>query len=360
MKNEKIYGNNEQFISSTPMLNPSQMYFLQGFIDELYQRTPLYSFKALFSEVVKISNNNEQMDISLLEKMQQAFRSILSHVNSNLYHTDRFSSDQKIIVGDWMHQEFVSFCLLGTWPSRSLQKPQRIAGDHYTIKQIYSDGGQEKSSLGRAVNYCFFQEPACKAVKNRKRYIENKIMEKVLKNGNETTYVSSIACGPAEEIFNTYSLLGKENRQRLKVVGLDKDKRACASVDDRIQENYLTHYFSTSTADILKLTPPPSAMRQQDFVYSMGLIDYFKDRATVKIINILYEMLKPGGEIVIGNFHTSCDSRIFLDHLLKWKLIYRTEEDMRRLFSQSAFADSKVTVDFEPEGVNMLVRCIKQ
>lgn len=360
MKNEKAYENIEQVANVVSVLNPSQMYFLQGVIDELYRLTPLYTFKASFSEIANIYNEDKEVSKSLMEQMQQAFRSILSHVNSILYHTDRFSDDQKNLIGDWMHQEFVSFCLLGTWPSRSLQKPQRIAGDHYTIKQIYSNGSQEQSILGQAVNYCFFEEPACKAVKNRKKYIENKIMGSIKKNEDEVTRVTSIACGPAEEIFNVYKLLGRENRKKLKVVGLDKDKRACASVDDEIHKNYLHHYFSTHSADILKLTPPSAATMNQDLVYSMGLIDYFKDRATVKIINVLYEMLKPGGEIVIGNFHVSCDSRVFLDHLLKWKLIYRTEEDMRRLFSQSAFSGCKVTVDFEPEGVNMLVRCTKE
>ncbi len=91
----------------------------------------------------------------------------------------------------------------------------------------------------------------------------------------------------------------------------------------------------------------------------MGLVDYFKDRATIKIINRMFDMLKPGGEIVIGNFHVSCNSRAFLDYLLDWKLIYRTEEDMRRLFSKSSFGASEVIIDFEPCGVNMLARCKK-
>lgn len=275
-----------------------------------------------------------------------------------IYHTDRFNEEQRDLIGQWMHQEFIAFCLLGSWPSRSFRKPQNIAGDHHMIKQIYQQGSDEKRATGEAVNYCFLQEPACKAVANRKYYIKDVILEKISQK-IEPLSIASIASGPAEEILEVFEHLGKDNYSKLKASGIDIDKRACASVDDQILEHRLQHYFSTHASDILKLSPVPNHLSGQDLVYSMGLVDYFKDRATVKIINRMYDMLKPGGEIIIGNFHVSCNSRIFLDYLLDWKLIYRTEEDMRRLFAQSSFGNSQVTVDFEPGGVNMLARCTK-
>lgn len=258
-----------------------------------------------------------------------------------------------------MHQEFLPFCLLGSWPSRSWRKPQNIAGDHHMIKQIYQRGSEEKRVVGNVINHCFFMEPACQAVVNRKRYITKKIQEKVQQNQGEKTFVASVASGPAEEFFEVYEDLGKDQYGALKASGVDIDKRACASVDDKIQANRLQNHFATYALDILKLNPVPQHLQEQDLVYSMGLIDYFKDRATVKIINKVYEMLKPGGEIVIGNFHDTCDSRVFLDYMLGWKLIYRTEEDMRRLFSLSHFKNRLVTIDYEEEGLNMLVRCTR-
>lgn len=120
---------------------------------------------------------------------------------------------------------------------------------------------------------------------------------------------------------------------------MDIDKRACASVDDRIYAQRLNNNFHTHASNILKISPIQKQLQDLDLVYSMGLIDYFKDRATIKILNVMYNMLKPGGEIVVGNFHERCDSRVFLDYLLDWKLIYRTEEDMHRLFEKSLFKD---------------------
>jgi hypothetical protein len=91
----------------------------------------------------------------------------------------------------------------------------------------------------------------------------------------------------------------------------------------------------------------------------MGLVDYFSDKLVIKILNNIYHILRPHGEVIIGNFHTNCDSRLFLDYLLDWKLIYRTEEDMSRLFAKSNFGDNSVNIDFEEQGINMLARCVK-
>lgn len=343
------------------VLSPKDLYFLQDIVDEIYRITPLVRFKALFARASKKSKDEADLDSVLQQHIQQDFRQIMSHMNTLLYHTKRFSREQKELVGQWLHQEFFPFCLLGTWPERSLNKPQRIAGDHFTIKQIYQNGNKEKQPLGQLVNECFFAEPACKAVQNRKDYMQQKLLT-MLDNRphDEPLNVCSIASGPAEELFAVYQQLGKEGAGRLKAVGIDIDKRACAAVDDQIAAQKLSRNFSTHSHDIFKLDPLPHYFADQDLVYSMGLFDYFKDRLAVKVINTLYKMLKPGGTLVIGNFHISCDSRVFLDYLLDWPLIYRTEEDMQRLFAKSDFGDSEVTIDFEAEGVNMLVYCTRQ
>ena len=333
--------------------------FVHSIVDEIYRCTPINEFKGLFAELTKESAIGCGLNHEKVVRTQQAFRAMLQYVNDLIYHSERLSDERKTVVGNWIHQEFLAFCLLGTWPSRSLHKPQNIAGDHHTIKQIYSSGNQEKRKIGHVVNHCFLEEPACRAVKNRKCYVRDRILSRLDVEASEPYRVTSVASGPAEEIFEVYEKLGKINRGALKASGVDRDKRACSSVDDTIDALKLNSHFKTHAIDVFRLNPLPSELQNQDLVYSMGLIDYFKDRATVRIINAMYKMLKVGGEIIIGNFHERCSSRVFLDYMLDWPLIYRTEEDMTRLFANSLFGDSPVTIDFEQEGVNMLVRCTK-
>jgi extracellular factor (EF) 3-hydroxypalmitic acid methyl ester biosynthesis protein len=343
----------------TPETLSQNSQFLHAVIEEVYRCTPLNNFKKNFALVAKTAASHIAVSQELANNTQHSFRKTLSYVNTMIYHTERFSDEQKEAIGKWIHQEFIAFFLLGSCSSRSFNKPQNIAGDHHTIKQIYNGGGESECAISQIVNLCYLEEPASKAVKNRKQYMKDYILEKIERIQKEKYYVTSIASGPAEEIFDVFNSMEKSAYSTLKVTGIDMDKRACASVDDRIQEKKLNAYFSTQAHNVLSLGKYTYLNNTQDLVYSMGLVDYFSDKLVIKILNNIYQMLRPHGEVIIGNFHTNCDSRLFLDYLLDWKLIYRTEEDMSRLFAKSNFGENSVKIDFEEQGINMLVRCIK-
>ena len=329
-------------------------------IREIETESQITQFKLLFAEACRESRNNESISEKLMEEIPKAFRETLKHANIILYNSNLSESDRDQL-GNWLHSEFVAMSLLGTLPSRSLRKPQNIAGDHHTIKQIYSGGDQERRVIGHLVNLCFLNEPASKAVVNRMNYIKQVIYKGLENNSGEPFQVTSVASGPAEELFEVYSKIDNGDypfeRKNLVVRALDLDFRACSSVDDKIKYHKLQSYFKVLHTDITKKSTI-AKLNQQDLVYSMGLIDYFKDNLCIKIINNIYDLLKPGGEIIIGNFHDTCPSRCFLDYILDWPLIYRSQEDMERLFLQSKFA-CKPTIDFEEERVNMLARATK-
>lgn len=348
--------------SQQPIRHLAQYQFNNGLpaiIDELNRTSPLLLFKERFAVAAKELRDEQAISDQTVCEIQTLFRSTMSHFNALLYQVPRFTNEQKAIVENWLHGEFLSFSMLGSWSARSLLKPQNIAGDHHTIRQIYDGGSAERRPLGKLVNACFFNEPACQAVINREAYIRNVILEMIDDTPERALNVTSIACGPARELFTVFDQLDQQ-RSRLKAIGIDFDKRACAGVDDRIYARNLKNHFSTYAHNVLQLSRLSSQLEEQDLVYSMGLIDYFGDKAVVRILNNIHAILKPGGTAYIGNFHVSCDSRVFLDILLDWELKYRTEDDMLRLFENSHFAGSEVTVEYEPLGVNMLVKAIKQ
>ncbi|MFT6221297.1 MAG: cyclopropane fatty-acyl-phospholipid synthase-like methyltransferase, partial [Candidatus Endobugula sp.] len=85
-----------------------------------------------------------------------------------------------------------------------------------------------------------------------------------------------------KEVFNIYDELDKKAYAKLKVIGIDMDKRACASVDDRIYAKKLQAYFSTQAHNVLSLGKYTYLNNTQDLVYSMGLVDYFSDKLVIK------------------------------------------------------------------------------
>ena len=55
---------------------------------------------------------------------------------------------------------------------------------------------------------------------------------------------------------------------------------------------------------------------------------------------------------MLGNFHPRTGTRALMDYVFDWKLIFRTESDMRELYAASAFGDCSRIV-FEDAGVDM-------
>ncbi len=92
---------------------------------------------------------------------------------------------------------------------------------------------------------------------------------------------------------------------------------------------------------------------QFDFIYSMGLFDYLTPPAASMVLGKLYQLLKPGGETAIGNFHASNPNRYYMEYWLDWVLYYRTEEDFTSLLKGVSTAEIKLF--FEDNGVQMFL-----
>jgi len=66
-------------------------------------------------------------------------------------------------------------------------------------------------------------------------------------------------------------------------------------------------------------------------VYCAGLFDYFSDRICNRLIETFYEMLAPGGLLVVTNVDPSNPDRVKMEYLMDWHLIYRTADQLKSL-----------------------------
>ena len=100
-------------------------------------------------------------------------------------------------------------------------------------------------------------------------------------------------------------------------------------------------------------------LSDQDLIYSIGLIDYFSDKFVLSLLNYVYTLLRPGGKVVLGNFHSSNPDKAFMDHVLDWQLIHRAEDDMNRLYAASSFGRPCTSIRFEGWASTCFLECIK-
>jgi hypothetical protein len=79
-------------------------------------------------------------------------------------------------------------------------------------------------------------------------------------------------------------------------------------------------------------------------VYSVGLFDYLKDRRARALASSLFDLVKPGGLLVLGNMNKCDMSNLWpMECLTDWRLYYRDDADMLGLDKQSAWTETEAT-----------------
>ena len=258
-------------------------------------------------------------------------------------------------LGVRVQRELHPYLLLTRVVERIYSKPRGYAGDFQTIEWMYRNQPGGFGIVGPLIDRAFLERPAARAVRNRRGLLAGEIAGAVEKGGR----VTSLACGPAEEIFDVFA--GLADPARLKATLIDIDFEALALVSNRAErEGIHSHlrflqgnlvHFATGRADA-KLAP-------QDLIYSIGLIDYFSDRFVIALLDWIHDHLRPGGKVVLGNFHPRNPDRALMEQVLDWKLVHRTEDDMHRLFRASRFAAPCSEIRFEEAGVNLFAAAIR-
>jgi len=74
-----------------------------------------------------------------------------------------------------------------------------------------------------------------------------------------------------------------------------------------------------------------------DVIYSTGLFDYFDYRICVRLVQNLKKLLKPGGLLAISDVRDkfSNPSVHFMEWVGDWNLVYRDDENFRKVFPRS-------------------------
>ena len=264
------------------------------------------------------------------------------------------------IVGQELQRELLPYVLLAKTAERFYSKPRGYAGDYYTIELMYRNQPAGIGRLGPMLDQCFLSCPPPVAVRNRRGLVSGLILEALDRYPNRRVNISSLACGPARELLDVFEgPRGEEARKRLYVTAIDIDQEALGLLRDNCRKFGLEKNITAVHGNLIYL----ATGRQQvdmpplDLIYSIGLIDYFNDEFVIKLMDWSHGRLAPGGRVVLGNFDPSNTFRAFMDHVLEWRLIHRSEQDMNRLYRASAFKRDCTRVLFEEQRINLFAEC---
>lgn len=249
--------------------------------------------------------------------------------------------------------------------ARATQKPRGYAGDFGLMQMIYLNNYQGDSTYSKLTHKHAVEHAATQSVRNR-----IKLIAQLLDNHQNSSHllsrgkikVLSVGCGPAFELKNIlksprdclnyhFTLFDQDN------AALSKASELIDKIGTRFNSVPEVEYIQGSVRSMLFSRKFEQKWGQYHFIYSLGLFDYLSSRVAKAVLDRLFRILKPGGELVVGNFHVSNPSKYYMAYWGGWHLILRTERDFKSLFQDTP--SGKCSVLYDDTGIQMFLRIKK-
>jgi extracellular factor (EF) 3-hydroxypalmitic acid methyl ester biosynthesis protein len=217
----------------------------------------------------------------------------------------------------------------------------------------YLNDYQGDSTFAKLLHKHAVENTACRSVRNRIGIISqmvNNFRNSSRWQDSDKIDVLSVGSGAAFELKNIFK--SPKNCGQYKFVLFDQDPIALAEAADLVNEiermidaKPEVNTIQGSVRTMLFSRKFREQRGKFDFIYALGLFDYLNLRVAEAVINRLYQLLEPGGELVIGNFNVSNPSRYYMEYWGDWVLLYRTEEELKNLFQRTSKANVRVLYD---------------
>jgi extracellular factor (EF) 3-hydroxypalmitic acid methyl ester biosynthesis protein len=266
-----------------------------------------------------------------------------------------FSPEQHERHGYYFRQQLWPFIIGSAFMERTNLKPRGYAGDATMMQMIYDDRYEGAWAFNKLMHRHPVQHPAAEAVRNRRVLIPRLLNAHLAKRTAQGPFrVLSVACGPARELEEIFQ--GGVDPKQLELTLLDQDDEALAAARgavERVGQPARLSLVNDSVRTLLKDRTAAERWGRFDFIYSMGMFDYLTPPVAKAVLTRLYELLAPGGALVVGNYHVKNPSRFYMAYWLDWVLYYRTEEELLAL--ASTLPGAEVKVGFDDTGCQMFL-----
>jgi len=295
---------------------------------------------------------------AILEKKISWIKNFVNQPNSSANDWNEYNEVAKSIGNSLMNDEigeyekillkeaYGSAMTTQTLQGYVLEKPHGYAGDFEIIEKFYTYHTSPDERLAKWDEY-LHEFKAVKAVRNRKQFIIDVLRKKMAHHTTIAPFdMLNLASGPARDI---YEFFAAHPFADLYVECIDLDENAIKYASKLLGEhNAKVKFFNKN---ILRF----STEKKYDLVWSAGLFDYFNDDIFKRLLTRFLGNVKAGGEMIVGNFCSTNPDMNYME-LLDWKLYHRSTEDLIALAIACGISRSQITVDKEPEGVNLFIR----
>ncbi len=217
------------------------------------------------------------------------------------------------------------------YTARAFSKPRGYAGDAQLIDMIYDLAPpDETGQRGRDIFSITIGFPVSQSVRERRAYAAE-ALDREWRAGKR---ICALACGHLREADG---LIGKDLSN---IVAIDQDPLSLGQLKRRLGGD-----IATVEANVLHYLRRAAREGERfDFLYTLGLTDYFDDRAMRLLLKLMRDCLAPGGTMLVANFVPDHIAVGWMDAVMDWHLVYRTEAELRG-FAAEVGMDARIWRD---------------
>jgi SAM-dependent methyltransferase len=227
----------------------------------------------------------------------------------------------------------------------SFERPRGYAGDAALIDYIY--GTREEplpplSALAADIHHLALQAPAPRAVRHRRARLAQAV-DATAGRCPQGARVLAIAAGHLRE----WALSKAATAGALaEWVAFDQDPLSVALVERELGSRGVT----AVAGSVRELLAGRRRFEGYDLVYAAGLFDYLTEPVARRLVELMHAMLAPEGRLLVANFLPGIPDVGYMESMMHWHLIYRSQVQMRSLFDTlPAASRTTLALDTDPD-----------
>ena len=287
-----------------------------------------------------------------LKNSAEVARSAMSELFAGLYSLRSSATPEvwKSIVEQCVNHPILELIHEDPFTSRSFRKPRGYAGDAQLIDYIYTRSprlmvDQPVTPLGEMIFGFTTEAPASAGVRTRRDLMASFIDETCATT--DQAHILSVACGHLGEAKLSRAVVDGCLGQ---FVALDQDELSIGVVRETLSGLGIVPVCGSIKA----VFRGELANEKFDLIYSTGLYDYLDQRIAMRLTSRLFDMLNPGGRLVIANFLPDIWCAGFMETYMGWSLIYRNSEQMIGLTNTISGEDLATRRTFYEKNANIV------
>lgn len=241
---------------------------------------------------------------------------------------------------------------------RTYTKPLGYAGDYEMVNMIVRNAWEGANTYVRVVNRFPLQIATAEAHRQRIEMLQEALRRERSRWDGAIFQVLNVGCGPAAEIQALAADRDFCEGARVELLDFNEETlefargeigRAVRDAGSRLQ----TEFRHQSIHELLKglSRRDETVEARYGFVYCAGLFDYLSDPVCCRLVQLFYDMVRPGGAVLVTNVDVDNPARGFMEHVLEWSLVLRDRAKM----AEFAPPGSESTVYADATGCNLFL-----